>query len=181
MSISSPRVSWFTLTNVAADRGVPDRASSSSEVSVEHLDLHAALTKLLRWASREAVARELAGPAAAGLSPTDLWLLDGIVRSGAVRMGDIATWQGVDKSTVTVQLRRLADRGLVVRRVDPSDARAVLVSASDAGRHLHQDVSRQGARVLAGLLADWDPADRRDLARLVSRFADDLGPGPRPR
>jgi DNA-binding MarR family transcriptional regulator len=150
-------------------------------VSPEHVHLHAALTRLLRWASRETVARELAGPAAAGLSPTDLWLLDGIVRSGPVRIGDIATWQGVDKSRVTTQLRRLADRGLVTRRPDPSDARAVLVSASGEGLSLHREVSRQGARVLAGLLADWDPADRRQLARLVSRFAKDLGPGPRAR
>ena len=150
-------------------------------MSPEHVDLHAALTRLLRWASHETVARELAGPAATGLSPTDLWLLDGIVRSGPVRIGDIATWQGVDKSTVTTQLRRLADRGLVVRRTDPSDARAVLVSVSGEGLSLHREVSHQGARVLAGLTADWEPADRRELARLVSRFADGLGPGPQPR
>ena len=67
----------------------------------EHIGLHAALTRLPRGASREAVARELAGPAAGGLSPGDRWLLDGIVRSGPVRIGDIATWQGVDESTVT--------------------------------------------------------------------------------
>jgi DNA-binding MarR family transcriptional regulator len=161
--------------------GVPDRVRTSVEASPEHVELHAALTRLLRWASREAVARELAGPTATGLSPTDLWLLDGIARSGPVRIGDIATWQGVDKSTVTTQLRRLADRGLVARRTDPSDARAVLVSASDEGLSLHREVSRQGARVLAGLTADWEPADRRELARLLSRFADGLGPGPQPR
>ena len=75
----------------------------------------------------------------------------------------------------------LADRGLVARRTDPSDARCVLVSASGEGLSLHREVSGQGARVLAGLTADWAPADRRERARLVSRFADGPGPGPQPR
>ncbi|TKJ22202.1 hypothetical protein A6V29_06645 [Blastococcus sp. CCUG 61487] len=140
--------------------------------------MHAALTRVLRWASREAVVRELAGPDAVGLSPTDLWLLDGVVRHGPLRMGDIATWQGVDKSTVTAQLRRITDRGLVVRTPDPTDRRAVLVTASDAGVALHRTVTSSGAAVLARLLAGWSPAERRDLARLVSRFADGLAPGP---
>lgn len=140
--------------------------------------LHAGLTRVLRWASREAVVRELAGPAAAGLSPTDLWLLDGVVRHGPVRMGDIAAWQGVDKSTVTTQLRRLIDRGLVERQPDPTDRRAVLVTAGEAGVRLHREVSRQGARVLARVVERWDEADRQTFARLLERFADDLGPGP---
>lgn len=168
-------IGWITLTNVPSDRAVP---RDGDDLADEHAALHASLTRVLRWASREAVVRELAGPAAAGLSPTDLWLLDGVVRSGPVRMSDIATWQGVDKSTVTTQLRRLIDRGLVVRRPDPSDGRAVLVSAGDAGVALHRTVSRTGAQVLAGLLADWDAADRRTLAMLLTRFADEVGPGP---
>jgi DNA-binding MarR family transcriptional regulator len=157
---------------------VPAHRDAAGDVPDEHAALHAGLTSILRWASREAVARKLAGPAAAGLSPTDLWLLDGIVRHGPIRISDIAAWQGVDKSTVTSQVRRLTDRGLVVRRTDPSDGRAVLVTASEAGLLLHRDVSRQGAHVLAELMGDWDPADRQDFARLMVRFADELGPGP---
>ncbi len=152
-----------------------------AELSPEHAQLQESLTAVLRWASRASVVRQLAGPAATGLSPTDLWLLDGIVRHGPVRASDMATWQGVDKSTVTTQLRRLTGRGLVDRGPDPADARAVLLSTTAAGRRLHSEVSRQGARVLAGLLADWAPADRETLAGLLSRFAAGLGPGPAPR
>jgi DNA-binding MarR family transcriptional regulator len=168
------RIGWITLTNVSGADLVPPDDGGPDESAA----LHPALTRVLRWASRETVVRELAGPAADDLSPTDLWLLDGVVRSGPVRIGDIASWQGVDKSTVTAQLHRLTDRGLLVRAADPSDGRAVLVSASASGRALHQTVSSQGARVLAGLLEHWDPADRRDLARLLTRFADELGGGP---
>jgi DNA-binding MarR family transcriptional regulator len=163
---------------VPSDASVPESDGEAAPVADPDDVLNAALTRVLRWASREAVVRELAGPAAAGLSPTDLWLLDGVVRSGPVRVGDIAAWQGVDKSTVTSQLRRITDRGLVVRTVDPSDRRAVLVTASERGLRLHRTVNRQGSAVLTRLLADWEPADRQDFARLLSRFADELGTGP---
>ncbi|WP_369134051.1 MarR family winged helix-turn-helix transcriptional regulator [Modestobacter sp. I12A-02662] len=159
---------------------IPDEGEPA-EITPAHAELEAALTAVVRWASRASVVRQLAGPAAAGLSPTDLWLLDGIVRHGPVRASDIATWQGVDRSTMTAQLRRLTGRGLVDRDPDPRDARAVLVSSSAAGRRLHDEVRRQGARVLADLLADWAPADREAFAGLLSRFAARLGPGPAPR
>lgn len=124
---------------------------------------------------------EVAGPAGAGLSPTDLWLLDGVVRHGPLRIGDLAVWQGVDKSTLTIQLRRLAGRGLVQRTTDPADGRAVLVTPSAEGRQLHERVTRHGAVVLAGLLADWSPDERMDLARLLTRFADSTVPAPQRR
>jgi DNA-binding MarR family transcriptional regulator len=98
-----------------------------------------------------------------------------------VRMGDLAAWQGVDKSTVTIQLRRLVDRGLVDREVDPDDRRAVLVRASARGRELQASVTETGARVLAGLLADWPAADRRRFAGLFRRFTAGMGRDPAPR
>lgn len=140
--------------------------------------LQAAITRLLRWASRPAVAEELAGAAAAGLSPTDLWLLDGVVRHGPVRMGDLATWQGVDKSTMTTQLRRLVDKGLVAREPSPADRRVALVRATEEGRRMQSSVARTGAGVLADLVADWPPADRQALATLFARFAALLGTDP---
>jgi DNA-binding MarR family transcriptional regulator len=153
----------------------------TTKVLPEHVELQAALTRVLRWASRPSVVRELAGPLAEGLSPTDLWLLDGIVRHGPVRVSDLATWQQVDKSTITIELRRLTGRGLLDRRPHSRDRRAVLVSASAAGVRLHEEVSRQGALVLAGLLADWPSADHTAFAELMTRFAAELRPQPDPR
>jgi DNA-binding MarR family transcriptional regulator len=143
--------------------------------------LQAALNRILRWASRPRVAVDLAGPAGSGLSPTDLWLLDGVVRHGPLRISDVAAWQGVDKSTMTIQLRRLTERGLLARSTDPDDRRAVRIGATDEGRRLHADVSRHGAGVLESMLDDWDPDDRHALARLLTRFAERAGGPPRTR
>jgi DNA-binding MarR family transcriptional regulator len=144
-------------------------------------NLQIALNRILRWASRPAVSTALAGPTADDLSPTDLWLLDGITRHGPLRASDIAAWQGVDKSTMTAQLRRLSARGLVARETDPADGRAALVRATEEGRRLHAAVTRNGAKVLDALLAEWDPADRQELARLLTRLADSTGRPPQGR
>ena len=144
-------------------------------------ELQAALNRILRWASRPRVAVDLAGPAGAGLSPTDLWLLDGVVRHGPLRISDVAAWQGVDKSTMTIQLRRLTERGLLARNTDPDDRRAIRIAATDEGRRLHADVTRHGAGILEAMLDDWPADDRQALARLLTRFAESAGGPPRTR
>jgi DNA-binding MarR family transcriptional regulator len=73
---------------------------------------------------------------------------------------------------MTVQLRRLTERGLLRRTTDPDDRRAVRVEATDEGRRLHAEVSRHGADILEAMLRDWEPADRTELVRLMTRFAD---------
>ncbi len=82
---------------------------------------------------------------------------------------------------MTVQLRRLTERGLIDRTTDPDDRRAVRVGATDEGRRLHTGISRHGARILESMLDGWDPADRAELARLLTRFAGGTGGSPRTR
>jgi DNA-binding MarR family transcriptional regulator len=132
--------------------------------------LQAALTRLLRWATRPGSIEDRAGPAAAGLTPTDLWLLDGVTRYGPVRSSDLAAWQGVDRSTITVQLRRLEERGLVVRTPDPDDGRVVQLTVSATGQELWDAVDGHGAQVVAGMTAGWRATDRARLAELFDRF-----------
>lgn len=133
-----------------------------------------AVTDLVRWATRGDVRRRLAGPAGQDLSPTDMWLLVAIEDQGPVRASDLAAWQGVDKSTVTPQVRRLEDRGLVAREADPVDRRAVRLTITAQGRRVHRRTAAAATAVVDGALADWDDADREDLARLLTRFVADV-------
>lgn len=136
--------------------------------------VHSALTGVLRWASRPDVQRRLLGPAGADLSPTDTWLLSAIDERGPVRSSDLASWQGVDKSTITPQVRRLETRGLITRQPDAQDRRAALLTITPAGRDIRRRMAAAGSSVIDQLLQDWSQADRATFAALITRFTEQL-------
>ncbi|MEU8611524.1 MarR family transcriptional regulator [Actinoplanes sp. NPDC048791] len=137
-----------------------------------------AFTTLLWWAHRGDVRRSLLGAAAQTLSTNDITLLRMIVRHGPVRVSDLASWHGVDKSTVTPQVHRLEERGVVTRHSDPGDRRAVLLTATDEGRQRLQTIDRAGVRLFENALDGWSDTDRGTLAALMHRLADELAQVP---
>ncbi|MFC7530978.1 MarR family winged helix-turn-helix transcriptional regulator [Actinoplanes sp. GCM10030250] len=137
-----------------------------------------AFTHLLRWAHRGDVRRSLFGAAEAALSTNDITLLRAVTTHGPVRASDLASWQGVDKSTITPQVRRLEDRGLIERQGDPGDKRAALLTATDEGRRQLATLDDQGALLFAQALHDWPAADQHALATLMQRLADGLADVP---
>jgi DNA-binding MarR family transcriptional regulator len=136
--------------------------------------VQASLSVVLRWASRGEVRRELWACEGLELSPTEVWLLDAIEQRGPVRASDLAAWQGVDKSTVTPQIRRLEEADLVTRHADPEDGRAALLTLTAKGRRARRKVGVAGARLLDQKLAGWSERDRRALSTLLARFAGQL-------
>lgn len=135
--------------------------------------VRAAIARILRWSSRGDVRRALAGNGGT-LSPTETWLLGAVVEQGPVRATDLAEWQGVDKSTITPQLRRLEERGLVTRRPDTVDRRAVLITASAQGHRALAEINAAGAAIFDAILEQWPARDRDALAALLSSFARQL-------
>ena len=91
-----------------------------------------------------------------------------------MRAFDLAAWQGVDKSTITPQVHRLAERGLVARRGDPGDRRAALLTVTDHGRRKLQEMDESGVRLFERALDSWSGDDRRALATLMRRLAAEL-------
>ncbi|MCA2218869.1 MarR family winged helix-turn-helix transcriptional regulator [Jidongwangia harbinensis] len=139
-----------------------------------------AFTRLMRWAHRGDVRRSLLGAAAHALSPNDVILLRTITAHGPVRVSDLASWQRVDKSTVTPQVRRLEDRGLVARQGDPGDKRAALLTTTDHGHRTLRDIDQAGVHLFDNALDSWPDPDRRALAALMQRFVDHLADVPQP-
>jgi len=137
-----------------------------------------AFTRLLWWAQRGDVRRSLLGAAAQTLSTNDITLLRMIITRGPVRVSELASWQGVDKSTVTPQVHRLEQRGVVARQGDPVDKRAVLLTATDHGRQSLDEIDKAGVHLFENALDGWSRADRRALAALMQRFADELADVP---
>ncbi|BBZ32909.1 MarR family winged helix-turn-helix transcriptional regulator [Mycolicibacterium confluentis] len=94
-------------------------------------------------------------------------LLSMVEDRGEARISDLAALDNCAQPTMTTQVRRLEDAGLVTRTPDPSDARAVLIRITDDGRATLQRVRADRAAVVNPMLEELDAADREVLAASV--------------
>lgn len=108
-------------------------------------------------------------------SSGDRMLLARLVDCGEQRATDLAADTLLDLSTVSRQVRSLFERGLISRRPDPEDKRGALLAVTAAGRAEVLRFRAQRDRAIAGALAGWPAADRRELVRLLGRLTEALG------
>ena len=94
-------------------------------------------------------------------------LLSTIEVQGEARISDLAALDHCSQPTMTTQVRRLEDAGLVTRTVDPGDARAVLIRITPEGCRTLTRVRADRAAVIDPLLAQLNDADREALAVAV--------------
>lgn len=92
-------------------------------------------------------------------------------RDGPQRVSALAGALGLDRTTVTRHLDDLAFRGLVDRRPDERDRRALVVSLTPAAAD-HLDAMRsRNRRRIRRIFADWTPQEREMFGQLLIRFA----------
>lgn len=94
-------------------------------------------------------------------------LLSAIENQGAARISDLAALDHCSQPTMTTQVRRLEDAGLVSRITDPADARAVLISITNTGTDVLARVRADRAAAIDPYLERIDDADRQTLADAV--------------
>ncbi|BBU22195.1 MarR family winged helix-turn-helix transcriptional regulator [Mycobacterium xenopi] len=110
-------------------------------------------------------------------------LLATIEAHGEARICDLAAMDHCSQPTMTTQVRRLEDAGLVSRTVDPRDARAVRIRITPAGVRALNRVRADRASAIEPQLARLEPADRRVLTEAVAvlrRLLDDASSPPQP-
>lgn len=95
-------------------------------------------------------------------------LLSTIEDQGPTRISDLATLDHCSQPTMTTQVRRLEDAGLVTRAEDPGDARAVLIAITDAGRRILSRVRADRSAAINPYLAHLDDAERTALADAIA-------------
>jgi DNA-binding MarR family transcriptional regulator len=94
-------------------------------------------------------------------------LLSTIDDQGEARISDLATLDHCSQPTMTTQVRRLEDAGLVTRTTDPIDARAVLIRITDKGRTVLTQARIDRAAAINPRLEQLSSEDRQTLAAAV--------------
>jgi DNA-binding MarR family transcriptional regulator len=100
-------------------------------------------------------------------------LLVGIQRFGPIGVGELADRAGRDYTTVSRQVAKLADLGLIERRPSPTDRRVNEAVLSPAGRRVTDAIDAARHRVNTVLFSDWSDHDLLELERLLRRYVDD--------
>jgi DNA-binding MarR family transcriptional regulator len=94
-------------------------------------------------------------------------LLATIDAHGEARIGDLAAVDHCSQPTMTTQVRRLEEAGLVARTIDPGDARAVRIRITAEGMRTLNAVRADRAAAIEPQLALLEPAERQVLADAV--------------
>lgn len=133
----------------------PDRADPIDDMPAEQVtELLIALSRARRWFSR--LATDLVG----NIGPTGVSALAEVVRSGPLRLGDLAAHEKVAAATLSRVVAGLVEHGYVERTPDPQDARAGLLTATPAGRRLLEESRERRSAELVARLRRLEPEER---------------------
>jgi DNA-binding MarR family transcriptional regulator len=100
-------------------------------------------------------------------------LLARVERRGPLAIGELAELCGRDYTTVSRQITKLEDLGLVTRQANAGDARIKEVTVTKKGRTMTTALDGAREKIMTALLSDWDKNDVVELARLLRKLADD--------
>jgi DNA-binding MarR family transcriptional regulator len=149
-------------------REVESGVSGSGVDQPEFLALERELTVLLRRA--RASQGEMAREVHPDLESSAYGLLVRLDEGGRQRATELAAYIGVGKATMSRQLRALEELGLIAREPDPADGRAWLVALTQEGHDRVSRVREARRARYARRLADWDPREVVELARLLHQL-----------
>jgi DNA-binding MarR family transcriptional regulator len=110
-------------------------------------------------------ARRLRQEAGGGLSPSLTAALSTVERHGPITPSEVAARERIQRPTVTRVLARLEEQGLIERMADPRDGRSSLVTVTEAGRELLDELRTRKTAFLAARIEDLAPEDRATLER----------------
>ena len=93
---------------------------------------------------------------------------------GPLVVAELADHVGRDHSTVSRQVAKLGQLGLVEREARAGDQRVRAVTITERGSDVADRLSSARQRLFEHLLAGWSEEDRRALARLNTKLAESM-------
>ncbi|MEB4209666.1 MarR family winged helix-turn-helix transcriptional regulator [Mycobacterium sp. 94-17] len=105
------------------------------------------------------------------LSLTQLRVL-GILRDREPTMAELATFLGLERSTISGLIDRADRRGLVSKTTDADDGRSVRVGLTAQARRLATGIIAEIGELMAPLTDRLTPGEQRRLADLLEKALD---------
>ena len=103
------------------------------------------------------------------LSMTQLRVL-GILRDREPAMAELATYLGLERSTVSGLIDRAAQRGLVQKTTDAVDGRSVRVSLTGQARRLEARVIAEIGELMEPMTGKLNATDQKRLTALLAKM-----------
>lgn len=117
---------------------------------------------------------QLAEVLPSGLDPAAAQLLVWLVKQGPSRQAQLAEETFLDPSTVSRRISQLVQKGLVERRADPMDGRAVQLVPTALGHTFFATIRERREEIMRQVLANWTHAEVSALSDLLRKFNDDF-------
>jgi MarR family transcriptional regulator, 2-MHQ and catechol-resistance regulon repressor len=146
---------------------VLEKPAATGRLDADAVDLHTALSELVRvyqFRDRDRICCH-------DISVTQCYALEALIRRGPSGLNDLAAELYLDKSTASRVVATLERKKYVTRERHPEDGRAVILSASPAGKRLYERIRTDLVAETKGLLEDFEPEVRKGAARLILQLA----------
>lgn len=146
-------------------------AGAGLDTSTRHDDLRqieSEVGSLIRRVKR--VMGERAREVHPDLHPMTFFILNHLAASGPLRAADLSDAFAMDKGGVSRQVQTLVDLGLVERRPDPDDRRAMMLAVGDEGRQRLERMSRVRSERFDERLSGWTDEELGSFVALLGRY-----------
>ena len=97
-----------------------------------------------------------------------------VERIGAVGLVELADQMGRDHTTISRQVAKLVELGLVERRESEEDRRVSKAVVTTKGGRIARAVAAAHARIVLPAFDAWSDRDFAEITRLMRRLADDV-------
>ena len=145
-----------------------------THISGQLRTLHMALFEIVAVMNRPQRDQAMIDAAGISLDRALFPLLVLVDRFGPIGVVDLADRVGRDYTTVSRQVAKLEDLGLVERRAGVADRRVREALVTPAGKAMNQAIDEARERLAGKAFATWPAADIDALVRLMRKLADAL-------
>jgi DNA-binding MarR family transcriptional regulator len=120
------------------------------------------------WMTPKAEVR--AATATIAATPAHLRALRTLARHGTMRLSELSDRLQIAPRTATEVVDALQARGLVRRRADPADRRAILVEVTERGAGVLAEIRASRGTEAGRVFGRLSPAERTELAGILSKL-----------